>query len=160
MTDLEKGDLITLNLKSAAGNGPIITENYTIKLFLRQIEGAQPYLLPITVSYRECEVVEYEAPQVADQTFLYQSPAPLVLYFSFDQGDCSYKETVQAFLVKDEELTDLPSFIQLSAKEQSLTVTRSNSLAALGEYSIELRSTLDNTIRSTNSTRFTINVVN
>lgn len=104
-TDLVNGDNLTLKVKSAAGNGPVITESLIIKVYLRQIEGAEPLLIPIDVSYRECEVVEYLAPMIVDQVFTYQSFDPLVIYFDFNQGSCTFGETITAFKVDSENIS-------------------------------------------------------
>ena len=77
-----------LKVKSALGNGPIITENLMIRLSMYQINGAQSVMVPMSVSYRECEVVEYTTPKIEDLEFTYQSFDPLAIFFDFDQGSC------------------------------------------------------------------------
>ena len=47
-------------------------------------------MVPMSVSYRECEVVEYTTPKIEDLEFTYQSFDPLAIFFDFDQGSCIY----------------------------------------------------------------------
>ena len=98
-TDLENGDKITLRVESAPGNGPIITERLTVKINLRQIPSVEPVFIPVSVSYRECEVVEYKAPKIDDFTFAYQSFDPVVIYFNFDQSPCTFGQYYAASIV-------------------------------------------------------------
>ena len=99
-------------------------------------------------------------PTIEDQIFEYQSRDPIVIYFNSDQGACSYRETFEATLVDTESDGQLPSFIELSTKDQSITISKPGSFATLGNYTIELRGTLENTIKTSNSTQFTVQVVN
>lgn len=98
-TDLENGDPITLRVDSAPGNGSIITEYFTIKINLRQISQVDALFIPISISYRECDVVEYKAPKIDDLSFTYQSFDPVVIFFNFDESPCAFKQSYEAHIV-------------------------------------------------------------
>ena len=81
---MRRGDELRFKVNSAAGNGPVITEKFIILIYLDLISKAQPKLLPISVSYRECEVIEYVPPKIDNQEFSYQRFDPVVIFFAFE----------------------------------------------------------------------------
>ena len=82
-----------------------------IRLSMYQINGAQSVMVPMSVSYRECEVVEYTTPKIEDLEFTYQSFDPLAIFFDFDQGSCIYQQSYEAFLLVGAIELPLPEFV-------------------------------------------------
>ena len=116
-TDMRRGDELVFKVTSAAGNGPVITEKFIILIYLNLISKAQPKLLPISVSYRECEVIEYVPPKIDNQEFSYQRFDPVVIFFAFEQSSCTFDQTYEAHITvaSTGQKSPLPSFIQLDA---------------------------------------------
>ena len=85
---MDSGDEITFGVVSADGNGPVLTENLTIKLSLKDIPRASPVFFPITIAYRECEVLDFAAPIIEDLVMSYRNTDPVVIYFAFDAAPC------------------------------------------------------------------------
>ena len=85
---MDSGDEITFGVVSADGNGPVLTENLTIKLSLKDIPLASPVFFPITIAYRECEVLDFAAPIIEDLVMSYRNTDPVVIYFAFDAAPC------------------------------------------------------------------------
>ena len=71
MSDLVNGDTLTLRIDESSKDGPVIAVDLMVKVYLKQVSGASPLYVPITISYRECRVKEFKAPVIVDQTFTY-----------------------------------------------------------------------------------------
>ena len=119
-----------------------------------------PLFVPISVSYRECDVVDYKAPKIDDLTFTYQSFDPVVVYFDFDQQPCDFPQYYAAAIIQGSKEVRLPDFIKLSESDASLTISKPVSFAVLGDYQVKLKSVLGNSIHQESSTTFTVSVIN
>lgn len=56
LTDLVDGDKVTLTVTSDSVKGPLITKKFFIKVSLKQYRSASAIQIPISISYRECDV--------------------------------------------------------------------------------------------------------
>ena len=75
----------------------------------------QPLLHQLTITYRECKVsTTLTASVIGDQKISVDPlEPPIFIYFDFNQGDCSFKQTLTAlFFPKESAISyPLPSFI-------------------------------------------------
>ena len=66
LTNLISGDQVTLHLKSESPDGPEVTKVVTIRASLADYPTSEPLLRPITITYRECKVDQFFAPDIVD----------------------------------------------------------------------------------------------
>ena len=73
-------------LESSPTAGPLISEDHLLKVYLKNLPSVEPLLLPIQISYRECNAQKFSAPELDDIEIIYPGAfSPIELFLTFDQ---------------------------------------------------------------------------